>query len=244
MHQQKLVPSQGSSTDYLCRHEAVRGHAQRFLRGANSKRLELGAQHSPPVRRTQNPVLARSIINGLARRRVRAGRSSVLGITGENCFRPGELARASAACAGEGAQVALPCGPAQEKALRLHYPAGGGRLRPANPTPLPRLQVCSSTATDVACGRVGQIAACGGGGSPPTTDARLAGRLAPSPWRARLPARPTQHTAWPRHQAAPPRFASLACGQSCPAQIRHATSSTTPCELLPPAVAGSAFFDR
>ena len=226
MHQQKLVPSQGSSTDYLCRHEAVRGHAQRFLRGANSKRLELGAQHSPPVRRTQNPVLARSIINGLARRRVRAGRSSVRGITGENCFRPGELARASAACAGEGAQGALPCG---------------------RPTPL-RFRACRSAAAPRLMWHAGGWAksrpAAAAAARPPPT------HVWPADWHPLLGAPaclPVHPNAPPGPAIRLPRLASLRSpvnGQSCPAQIRHATSSTTPCELLPPAVAGSAFFDR
>ena len=116
MYHERFV--QGSSTDYLRRHEAVRGQARRLLRGARPKRF---AQHSPPeCGLTSNPALARTIINGKARRRVRAGRSGVLvrGITGETGSGPaswrvswrGDLARETAGYARERAQDAPPHG--------------------------------------------------------------------------------------------------------------------------------------
>ena len=67
---------QGTASEYLRRHEALRRRARRLLRGVLSERFALDPPHSPPVGRPRNFALAHSVINGWpgapARRRAAA----------------------------------------------------------------------------------------------------------------------------------------------------------------------------
>ena len=55
---------QGTASEYLRRHEALRRRARRLLRGVLSERFALDPPHSPPVGRPRNFALAHSVING------------------------------------------------------------------------------------------------------------------------------------------------------------------------------------